>query len=172
MAWTTPGTATAGEVLTAAFWNQNVRDNLNAVYTDIKRIGYVQRTTNYTASSSSFAGAADVFASNISFTADGTSTYRIELFVAELTNEAATRALRVGLNLNGTQTGRSVLAYSATAAISVSGRVERYLIPAAGATTVNFRFYHDTAQTNAIAGDGTGSNVFPMWMAVYGPIIS
>jgi hypothetical protein len=31
MAWTTPGTATAGEVLTAAFWNQNVRDNLNSV---------------------------------------------------------------------------------------------------------------------------------------------
>jgi hypothetical protein len=30
MAWTTPGTATAGEVLTAAFWNTNVRDNLNA----------------------------------------------------------------------------------------------------------------------------------------------
>ena len=27
MAWTTPGTATAGEVLTAAFWNSNVRDN-------------------------------------------------------------------------------------------------------------------------------------------------
>ena len=27
MAWTTPGTATAGEVLTAAFWNTNVRDN-------------------------------------------------------------------------------------------------------------------------------------------------
>ena len=29
MAWTTPGTATAGEVLTAAFWNANVRDNSN-----------------------------------------------------------------------------------------------------------------------------------------------
>jgi hypothetical protein len=31
MAWTTPGTATAGEVLTAAFWNANVRDNLNEI---------------------------------------------------------------------------------------------------------------------------------------------
>lgn len=30
MAWTTPGTAVAGDVLTAAFWNSNVRDNLNA----------------------------------------------------------------------------------------------------------------------------------------------
>jgi hypothetical protein len=28
MAWTTPGTAVAGEVLTAAFWNEQVRDNI------------------------------------------------------------------------------------------------------------------------------------------------
>jgi hypothetical protein len=27
MPWTTPGTAVAGDVLTAAFWNSNVRDN-------------------------------------------------------------------------------------------------------------------------------------------------
>jgi hypothetical protein len=33
MAWTTPGTATAGSVLTAAFWNTQVRDNLNTTYT-------------------------------------------------------------------------------------------------------------------------------------------
>jgi len=31
MAWTTPGTATAGEVLTAGFWNEQVRDNLDSV---------------------------------------------------------------------------------------------------------------------------------------------
>ena len=28
MPWTTPGTATAGSVLTASFWNEQVRDNL------------------------------------------------------------------------------------------------------------------------------------------------
>jgi hypothetical protein len=33
MAWTTPGTAVAGDVLTAAFWNQQVRDNANFIYT-------------------------------------------------------------------------------------------------------------------------------------------
>ena len=31
MAWTTPGTATAGSVLTASFWNEQVRDNSNAL---------------------------------------------------------------------------------------------------------------------------------------------
>lgn len=30
MAWSTPGTAVTGATATAAFWNQNVRDNLNA----------------------------------------------------------------------------------------------------------------------------------------------
>jgi hypothetical protein len=30
MAWTTPGTAVAGDVLTAAFWNSDVRDNMMA----------------------------------------------------------------------------------------------------------------------------------------------
>lgn len=33
MAWTTPGTATAGDVLTASFWNTQVRDNQNFLYT-------------------------------------------------------------------------------------------------------------------------------------------
>ena len=32
MAWTTPGTATAGSVLTASFWNTNVRDNTQHLY--------------------------------------------------------------------------------------------------------------------------------------------
>jgi hypothetical protein len=31
MAWTTPGTAVAGSVLSSAFWNLEVRDNLNAL---------------------------------------------------------------------------------------------------------------------------------------------
>ena len=33
MAWTTPGTAVAGEVLEAAFWNEQVRDNQSFLYT-------------------------------------------------------------------------------------------------------------------------------------------
>lgn len=32
MAWTTPGTAVAGDVLTAAYWNTQVRDNLNSIF--------------------------------------------------------------------------------------------------------------------------------------------
>ena len=49
MAFTTPGTATAGEVLTAAFWNTNVRDNLNQLAT-----GYTFVETVYFTSSGTF----------------------------------------------------------------------------------------------------------------------
>jgi hypothetical protein len=39
MAFTTPGTAVAGEVLTAAFWNTNVRDNTEFLKTQTDKIG-------------------------------------------------------------------------------------------------------------------------------------
>lgn len=45
MAWTTPGTAVAGDVLTASFWNSNVRDNLNV----FAQLGEGS-TTNYSSS--------------------------------------------------------------------------------------------------------------------------
>lgn len=35
MAWTTPGTAIAGDVLTASFWNLQVRDNLSDLQTRV-----------------------------------------------------------------------------------------------------------------------------------------
>ena len=44
MAWTTPGTATAGEVLTAAFWNANVRDNSNDLRSYQNRYARFKRT--------------------------------------------------------------------------------------------------------------------------------
>lgn len=46
MAWTTPGTAVAGDVLTAAFWNSNVRDNLAV----LRAISNVQSATSTDAS--------------------------------------------------------------------------------------------------------------------------
>jgi hypothetical protein len=57
MPWTTPGTAVAGDVLTAAFWNSNVRDNSLELapffsawtsYTPtISQVGNVTKTTTY-----------------------------------------------------------------------------------------------------------------------------
>jgi hypothetical protein len=41
MAFTTPGTAVAGEVLTAAFWNEQVRDNISDLDTRANAVGLV-----------------------------------------------------------------------------------------------------------------------------------
>ena len=45
MAWTTPGTATAGEVLTAAFWNTQVRDNTSDLRSYQNRFATSRRTS-------------------------------------------------------------------------------------------------------------------------------
>ena len=51
MAWTTPGTATAGEVLTAAFWNTQVRDNMTELAPFFAAwTSYTPTLTNTTAS--------------------------------------------------------------------------------------------------------------------------
>ena len=58
MAWTTPGTATAGSVLTASFWNTQVRDNfveqfpVNATVQDwvpVMSGGWLMGNATYTA---------------------------------------------------------------------------------------------------------------------------
>jgi hypothetical protein len=53
MAYTAPGTAVAGDVLTAAFWNSNVRDNTEYLKTEADLIGidHLNSTTLTTASS-------------------------------------------------------------------------------------------------------------------------
>jgi hypothetical protein len=170
MAWTTPGTATAGEVLTASFWNTNVRDNTDALYQSVRRLGYQQRTTTSTSTSTTFAGAADLFTTGITFTADGTSAYRIELFCSTYDLSAAARDIWIGLSIGGTETGRQQL-------FDVSSRTGgglftvRYVTPAAGSRTINFRHYHAGGATDLRAGDGTGTNLPPIWMAVFGPSI-
>ena len=49
MPWTTPGTATAGSVLTASFWNEQVRDNTQQLRDD--RALVLVKTQSYSAAS-------------------------------------------------------------------------------------------------------------------------
>jgi len=64
MAWTTPGTATAGEVLTAAFWNTNVRDNLSALdAAGANDVGLVHIKTVSASASASPVSVTDCFSS-------------------------------------------------------------------------------------------------------------
>jgi hypothetical protein len=53
MAWTTPGTAVAGEVLTAAFWNEQVRDNM-AVLRALANVKQTVKTDTFSTNATSF----------------------------------------------------------------------------------------------------------------------
>jgi hypothetical protein len=174
MAWTTPGTATAGSVLTAAFWNTQVRDNTNALYGTIRRIAYQERTTDYTSTATTIASATNVFSSNVTFTADGTSKYLVEFYCPRyLTSTTADAGF--GLHLtDGGNNGLGLLssigvANGDSARTSVLARV--YYLFSAGAISINLRgvIGAGTGTINAGSGGATTASYFPAYLAVYGP---
>jgi hypothetical protein len=170
MAWTTPGTATAGEVLTASFWNTQVRDNMLELYATTRRIGFQSRTTSFSASAASFAAASDIFTS-ITFTADGTSSYRVIFYGDGADTQATGRDLFISLNVSGTETGRTNI-FNGAGRTVVPITIDRWITPAAGSRTINFRAYNGGGTTSISAGDGTSTNPQPMWMALYGPALT
>ena len=172
MPWTTPKTDFApGNVLTAAQMNA-IGDNLEALYAPIQRLGYQARTTSSTSSQTTFAAASDLFASSITFTADGSSAYRIEFFCGEYTTNAANRYLNLSLSIGGTQTGNVVYGTNLGGLNIGSIFLQRWIVPTSGSKTVNFRHFHDSGATGLVAGDGTSNNRPPMFMAVYGPALT
>jgi hypothetical protein len=176
MAWTTPGTAVAGAVLEASFWNSNVRDNLDYLKTEvddittsIRRIGFQSRTTNYTINQTVLSSATDIFTSDITWTADG-STYIVEFhgIVTTAANGYSFIALTDGGN-NGI--GSLAVVHFGSIAGVQTVYTRRYYTPAAGSVTINARGRFSTAGNGAlVAGDGTGTNDPPAYLAVYGPV--
>jgi hypothetical protein len=68
MAFTTPGTAVAGEVLTAAFWNTNVRDNTNAIRLSQTNVAQTAKTDTSDISIAQNALSADISGLTLAFT--------------------------------------------------------------------------------------------------------
>lgn len=167
MPWTTPETFTAGQTLTAASMNL-INGNVSALYAPVQRLGYQERTTDYTTTTNLYASASDVFTTGITFTADGTSRYRVVFWASTVDTTASGRDLYLSLNIDGTETGR-------TNNFDVSSRsgytlyIERWHVFTSGSRTINFRGVHGGGAVSMRAGNGTGTNAPPMWMAVYGP---
>lgn len=171
MAWTTPKTDfVSGNILTAAQMNA-IGNNLLALYGPVQRLGFQTRTTSHASSSTTFAGASNLFTSDISFTADGSSAYRVILWAPTLDMGAAGRDSFVALNLSGTETGR-MNNFDVSSRSGFPFYLERWITPAAGSKTINFRHYHAGGATTLVAGDGTGTNAPTMWMALYGPALA
>ena len=175
MAWTTPGTATAGDVLTASFWNLNVRDNTNELYGSMRRLAYQTRTSFYSVSSTTVAGASDIFSSDLTWTADGTSAYQIEFFAVQgYSPDVLDTYISLRL-VNGAGTDLGTMALVGPS--QVTGRrgyapihCKIFYTPAAGSASINARAIAISSGAGGIeAGAGGANTNLPMWMAVYGP---
>ena len=172
MAWTTPTNVATGDVLTASRYNAEVVANTNALYSTVQRLGYQARTTSYTTTSTTAPGPTNIFATSISWTADGTSAYLLEFYAPSVSSSSSTNAFLVttfttnaGASIcYATQTGFGDGTRAAT-----NPNFARYLYtPSAGTATFNVRAYHGTAAGTVDAGAG-GNAIAPMYIAVYGP---
>lgn len=158
-------------------------DNSGAIsdglYSNIRRIAYTQRTTNYIISSTTVAGATDVFTGGgatgaaLTWTAAGSTAYRIEFFCPYV-DVATNSGAYVTINLvsgAGTDLGQIHLTGSSngTQGQTASAFCVYYYTPAAGSTTINVRAIRAVANGALACGaGGSGVNV-PMWLAVFGP---
>lgn len=173
MALVSASTVTAGSVLTASAWNTQVAGNMNDLYAS-RRLVYDDRSTVYNIDQTSLGAATDIFTDR-TFTADGTSAYRVEFYVPKfgiqgnseysvhLTDGGSTSRLRVASWYRQEASDQSDIAVYAVV----------YFTPSAGSVTVNLRaFKNSGTNTTFTAGDGTGTNYAKMWFAVYGPALT
>lgn len=170
MTYVAPTTHVAGETLPAADWNV-IANNEIALYESIQRIGYTERTTNYSVASATVAAAANIFTTGITWTADGTSKYRIEFYCpfgecAVNVNSAVQVAVTNG------STNIATLSYvgSGTGSVQVQSPIHAvfYYAPSAGSITINARGFYSAAAGVLYGGTGSAS-VAPMFLAVFGP---
>jgi hypothetical protein len=171
------GASGAGAVTDLTAHLSGIDNNLTNINTSIKRLGYVQRTTGYSVTSSTVSGAANIFSSNISWTADGTSSYIIEFYspFAYTQTDLGCYIAPVLVDGSGNDLGR--LAFigpnQVTAYRTYSSVFAKYwYTPSAGTVSVNVRGIYYSANSNGSGIDGgTGGSgqIMPMYMAVYGP---
>jgi len=171
MPWTTPETFTAGQTLTAASMNA-ISGNLNALYAPTRQLAYVTRgasgTDNYTVSDTSSPGGTDIFSSDASWTADGTSTYWVEVYFSIVECGASAGSEVIIHLVNGSGTSIYRLGVIGQASVRHIFHVKVPYTPAAGAAAVNVRAYR--AVSNGTMYAGSPGPV--AYLAVYGPVLT
>lgn len=144
------------------------------------RLAYQTTTSNYSVSSSTLAGASNIFSSNLTWTADGTSTYWLEFYVplhiTGYTGVSAYTIIKL-VNSSGTDLGQ----IGNTEKNNASGEraygsvfVKFPYTPSAGSTSVNIRAYYANGDNTGVlhGGSGGAGNYMPIWCAVYGPALA
>ena len=171
MAYTAPTTVSAGDAITASLYNTYVKDNIIAHQASLVRLAYQTRATNYTISATTWAAAAELF-TDVSWTADGTSAYVVEVLPG-----VAWWAGSVGYNVYmslGTGSGTELVTMfqnQLTNRDSV-GLFKYFYTPSAGTATLNVRAWKESGAVSSeieIAA-GSGRTVAGLaYIAVYGP---
>lgn len=134
MAWTTPGTATAGDVLTASFWNTNVRDNTLALSRGIIAKATITASTSYVT-------AATDSGLSVTWTAESDRTYLVCAYC--YVNKATTGYVQTKItdSSNNIKTiGEIYLGSSTGGSLNVS----LYETGLSGSITRKFRYGADT----------------------------
>lgn len=173
MAWTPPYTFTAGATLTAAQMNAMTANDA-ALYQSQVRLDLETRTTDYTVSSGTIAGAANVFTTSATFTADGVSAYIVEFYCSRVEAPAQATAYTSVNLVDSAGTGLTLLGLVQSAANIVTSApvFARYrYTPSAGSITLNVRGTC-SASPGYIHGGSGGTAVLsypPTYLAVYGP---
>lgn len=177
MAYVAPTVRSVGDAVTAADYNIMANDVI-AIYGSVKRLDHQTFTGTYTSTSSTSSGAADIFASDLSWTADGTSTYILLGYYSygyTGTDLGATKLVGFvkgdGSNIKGHswmdgQNGNSSYRmYS-------SGFFQMHYLPTAGTQTVNMRSWYNGSNSNNSAIIADNSSQAEVFMSVYGPVMT
>jgi hypothetical protein len=166
MAWTDPETFTAGRTLTAASMNA-ISGNLTATaYGNV--IGRVERTTAYAVNQTAIASAADIFASDVTWTADGTTAYLVEMFVPRA--DSGSGGFISYYVTDGGSTALAAIGFTGgTSGVSWDAPLLRWwYTPASGSVTINARATYGTAAGTLYAGTA-GATQPAAYLAVFGP---
>ena len=144
----------------------------DAIYNSpIRRFAYTTRTSTLVCSGTSFATGTEVFASDITFTADGTSTYWVEFFLPGFNTDGTTHVTYFGLS-DGSTTQIGLLTQYSLVAGFFGSTIQRFpYTPAAGSRSLNVRCWVSGSSSTIYAGV-SGADFGPAYLAVYGGYLS
>ena len=176
MTYVAPSTVTTLQTYTSAAHNVIVNDVI-ALHQSIIRLAYGTRATSYTVSANmtQLSTAAEVFSSDLSFTADGTSSYLVECYIPIIACPAnASYNLWIVLSEGDGTAIASLAQVTGLGSQRLPGGVMRYFYtPSAGTQTVNVRAIQETGGGNGELQNGASSgytgSAAPMYLAIYGP---
>ena len=116
-------------------------------------LGYVERTTNQSVTATTFAGASEVFATDLTFVADG-SPVLVEFYCPQV----SIGGTYIVINLsNGSSTDMGQISYNG---VSTAVNTQYRYTPSAGAQTLNVRAWVQSGTGQVSSGAG-GSGQYP-----------